>query len=42
MRYTQYHGIQKMEMEPNLLFASMNLKKLATWINKLGKEKETA
>ena len=42
MRYTQYRGIQKMEMELNLLFASMNLKKLATWINKIGKEQETA
>lgn len=29
MRYTQYRGIQKMRMELNLLFASMNLKKLA-------------
>ena len=29
MRYTQYRGIQKLRMELNLLFASMNLKKLA-------------
>ena len=42
MRYTQYRGIQKMEMELNLLFASMNLKKLATWIGKLEKRYLTA
>lgn len=41
MRYTQYRGIQKMEMELNLLFASMNIKKFATWINKLGNRKES-
>ena len=29
MRYTQYRGIAKIKMELNLLFACMNLKKLA-------------
>ena len=36
MRYTQYRGIQKVRMELNLLFACMNLKKLATWLARLG------
>ena len=34
MRYTQYRGIQKIRMELNLLFAAMNLKKLARWLEK--------
>jgi hypothetical protein len=42
MRYTQYRVIQKIEMELNLLFASMNLKKLATWIHKGGRRSQTA
>lgn len=37
MRYTQYRGINKVKMELNLLFACMNLKKLATWLDRLGK-----
>ena len=32
MRYTQYRGLEKVRMELNLLFACMNLKKLANWI----------
>lgn len=31
LRYTQYRGLEKVKMELNLLFASMNLKKLAIW-----------
>lgn len=31
MRYTQYRGIAKIKMELNLLFACMNLKKMAIW-----------
>uniref|UniRef100_UPI0019D2FCDC transposase n=1 Tax=Anaerovorax sp. IOR16 TaxID=2773458 RepID=UPI0019D2FCDC len=42
MRYTQYRGIQKIEMELNLLFASMNLKKLATWIHKSERRNQMA
>lgn len=42
MRYTQYRGIQKIEMELNLLFASMNLKKMATWIQKSGRRSQSA
>lgn len=37
MRYTQYRGLKKVRMELNLLFACMNLKKLATWLDRLGK-----
>lgn len=36
MRYTQYHGIDKVRMELNLLFWCMNLKKLATWLDRMG------
>ena len=36
MRYTQYRGIKKVRMELNLLFACMNLKKLATWLDRKG------
>lgn len=36
MRYTQYRGLDKIEMELNLLFGCMNLKKLATWIYRKG------
>lgn len=36
MRYTQYRGIKKVKMELNLLFACMNLKKLAIWLDRLG------
>jgi transposase len=36
MRYTQYRGIKKVRMELNLLFSCMNLKKLATWLDRLG------
>ncbi|CAI3558838.1 Tnp_DDE_dom domain-containing protein [Clostridium neonatale] len=36
MRYTQYRGIKKVKMELNLLFACMNLKKLATWLDRNG------
>jgi len=36
MRYTQYRGIDKVKMELNLLFGCMNLKKLATWLDRLG------
>ncbi|MBP8315616.1 transposase, partial [Clostridium neonatale] len=35
MRYTQYRGIKKVKMELNLLFACMNLKKLATWLDRM-------
>lgn len=31
MRYTQYRGLAKLKMELNLLFACMNLKKMAIW-----------
>ena len=31
MRYTQYRGLAKVTMELTLLFACMNLKKLAIW-----------
>lgn len=31
MRYTQYRGLAKVKMELTLLFACMNLKKLANW-----------
>ena len=31
MRYTQYRGLAKVTMELTLLFACMNLKKLAMW-----------
>lgn len=31
MRYTQYRGRAKVEMELDLLFGCMNLKKLAIW-----------
>lgn len=34
MRYTQYRGLDKVKMELNLLFACMNLKKLATWLDR--------
>ena len=36
MRYTQYRGIEKVRMELNLLFACMNLKKLAIWLDRMG------
>ena len=36
MRYTQYRGIKKVRMELNLLFACMNLKKLAIWLDRKG------
>lgn len=36
MRYTQYRGIKKVKMELNLLFACMNLKKLANWLDRKG------
>lgn len=36
MRYTQYRGIDKVRMELNLLFGCMNLKKLATWLDRKG------
>ena len=36
MRYTQYRGLKKVRMELNLIFACMNLKKLATWLDRLG------
>ena len=36
MRYTQYRGLKKVKMELNLLFACMNLKKLATWLDRKG------
>ena len=31
MRYTQYRGLGKVKMELTLLFACMNLKKMAVW-----------
>lgn len=31
MHYTQYRGLAKLKMELNLLFACMNLKKMAIW-----------
>ena len=31
MRYTQYRGLEKVKMELTLLFACMNLKKMALW-----------
>lgn len=36
MRYTQYRGLSKIKMELNLLFACMNLKKLAIWKHRKG------
>lgn len=36
MRYTKYRGIGKVRMELNLLFACMNLKKLANWLDRKG------
>lgn len=36
MRYTQYRGIENVRMELNLLFACMNLKKLAIWLDRKG------
>ena len=36
MRYTQYRGLEKIKMELNLLFACMNLKKLAIWKHRKG------
>ena len=36
MRYTQYRGLAKVKMELNLLFACMNLKKLANWLDRKG------
>ena len=36
MRYTQYRGLSKVKMELNLLFACMNLKKLANWLDRKG------
>lgn len=36
MRYTQYRGLKKIKMELNLLFACMNLKKLANWLDRKG------
>lgn len=36
MRYTQYRGLSKVKMELNLLFACMNLKKLAIWKDRKG------
>lgn len=36
MRYTQYRGLDKVKMELNLLFACMNLKKLANWLDRKG------
>lgn len=36
MRYTQYRGLAKIKMELNLLFACMNLKKLAIWKGRKG------
>lgn len=36
MRYTQYRGLNKVRMELNLLFACMNLKKLANWLDRKG------
>lgn len=39
MRYTQYRGIAKVRAELNLLFACMNLKKLAVWLWKRNKKR---
>ncbi len=36
MRYTQLKGLAKIKMELNLIFACMNLKKLALWKSKNG------
>ncbi|MGO5076187.1 IS1182 family transposase, partial [Clostridium sporogenes] len=36
MRYTQYRGLAKIKMELTLLFACMNLKKLAIWKSRKG------
>ena len=36
MRYTQYRGLAKVKMELNLLFACMNLKELANWLDRKG------
>lgn len=36
MRYTQYRGLRKVQHYLTLLFACMNLKKLAMWKRKLG------
>lgn len=36
MRYTHYRGLRKVQHYLTLLFACMNLKKLATWKRKLG------
>lgn len=34
MRYTQYRGLAKVKMQVGLTFACMNLKKLASWLQK--------
>ncbi|WP_072772738.1 hypothetical protein [Desulfitobacterium chlororespirans] len=31
MRYTQLRGLERVKMQVTLIFACMNLKKLATW-----------
>ena len=36
MRYTQLRGLKKVNHYLTLLFACMNLKKLATWKHRLG------
>lgn len=36
MRYTQLRGLQKVKMQVTLIFACMNLKKLATWKRRTG------
>jgi transposase len=36
MRYTQLRGLQKVKMQVTLIFACMNLKKLATWKRRRG------
>lgn len=39
LRWTTLRGLKKVTMQTMLVFASMNLKKLATWLWKSGKEK---
>jgi len=36
MRYAKHRGLARVKMELYLLFACMNLKKLATWLNRKG------
>lgn len=41
MRWTTLRGLEKVTMQAMLVFAAMNLKKMATWLWKSGRSKET-